>query len=26
LAIEPSGSAWALTIPFHTSATDIILQ
>ena len=26
LAIEPSGSAWALTIPFHTSATDVILQ
>jgi alpha-glucosidase len=26
LTIEQSGRAWALTIPFHTSATDVILQ
>jgi alpha-glucosidase len=26
LTIEQSGSAWALTIPFHASATDVILQ
>jgi alpha-glucosidase len=26
LTIEQSGSAWALTIPFHPTATDVILQ
>ena len=26
VTIEQSGSAWALTIPFHASGTDVILQ